>query len=368
MTTTDLARLFKSGLDGTLPGLDPDRLDEDGGLTELEKFAPERMDGVATPATGIPILMLKSLGTGPAGGTPADRPDAAVLRKAYDVAIRKALKDVVAEQVAAIRAGLADTEQRIIELEQSRPVRLATGAEARISKAVQVQGGNDAVAHCEECGEPSTIPGARFCTECGSRLGDAAKSDTGAPPKCGNCGRPGSHPESTFCTHCGHKYQRGTAAKSAPGLEALTGAEKVHLAALVKRCEDPATRVGAFGELMKELGPHVAAKVIASEPLSSAEFTRAYLTNGRAGLAAAAGQHPRVPDASHAISPDDFRRDPLATGQERLSPLQTLQQAGQMGFYRPGAGVAGHDSQSGLGNTSTGPSVAVPASSRLSRR
>jgi len=40
-----------------------------GGITELEKLAPERVDGVAEPATGAPVLLLKSAAPGkPAPG------------------------------------------------------------------------------------------------------------------------------------------------------------------------------------------------------------------------------------------------------------------------------------------------------------
>ena len=44
-------------------------LDEDG-ITELEKFTPERVDGVDLPANGSSFLMLKALGAEPAGDAP----------------------------------------------------------------------------------------------------------------------------------------------------------------------------------------------------------------------------------------------------------------------------------------------------------
>ena len=40
-------------------GMDED-YDGSGGISELEKFDPERLDGVAGPATGIDFLMIKS--------------------------------------------------------------------------------------------------------------------------------------------------------------------------------------------------------------------------------------------------------------------------------------------------------------------
>ena len=43
------------------PAIDDD-LDGTGGITELEKFDPERVDGVSTPANGFPVLLMKALG------------------------------------------------------------------------------------------------------------------------------------------------------------------------------------------------------------------------------------------------------------------------------------------------------------------
>lgn len=42
-------------------GIDEEDLDGSGGITELEKFEPERVDGVSQPANGFPILLLKGL-------------------------------------------------------------------------------------------------------------------------------------------------------------------------------------------------------------------------------------------------------------------------------------------------------------------
>lgn len=50
------------------PGID-DELDGTGGITELEKFDPERVDGVTKPANGFPVLMMKALGN---SGTAAE--------------------------------------------------------------------------------------------------------------------------------------------------------------------------------------------------------------------------------------------------------------------------------------------------------
>lgn len=45
-------------------GIDTDDDDEDGGITELEKFDPDRVDGVSQPANGFPVLLMKGLGNG----------------------------------------------------------------------------------------------------------------------------------------------------------------------------------------------------------------------------------------------------------------------------------------------------------------
>ena len=50
------------------PAIDDD-LDGTGGITELEKFDPERVDGVSTPANGFPVLLMKALGN---SGTAAE--------------------------------------------------------------------------------------------------------------------------------------------------------------------------------------------------------------------------------------------------------------------------------------------------------
>jgi hypothetical protein len=85
----------------------PDDEPEDG-ITELEKFEPERVDGVGTPANGFPVLMMKGVpdesGAGPEdaakadgdSGSPEDQDEAedgdedtakeAAVRQAYDTA------------------------------------------------------------------------------------------------------------------------------------------------------------------------------------------------------------------------------------------------------------------------------------------
>lgn len=51
------------------PGIDEEDLDGIGGITELEKFEPERVDGVSQPANGFPVLLMKGLGN---SGTAAE--------------------------------------------------------------------------------------------------------------------------------------------------------------------------------------------------------------------------------------------------------------------------------------------------------
>lgn len=277
--------------------LDVEGPGEPRGLTELAKFDPQRMDGVADPASGFPILLMKAFAGPTEQWTAEDR--AQILKQeqqARETAVRKAGVQAVNEVVDALQARLADVAERINFLEQSRPDGAGNRVEAHIPTAVKADGSKQ----CPKCGKYS-------------------KSLTS------------NH---TFCTQCGHRLDAGGAtAKSAPDPDALTADEAVHLAALVKRLEDPATRIEALGQLMGQIGPGAAAKVAMGEPLSPAEFTRAYLTNGRAALTAGAGQKPRIPDTSHTVTAEDFQRDPLASGHQRPTPLQMLQQAGQLGVY-----------------------------------
>ena len=61
-----MARTFSPMRPGT------DEEEEDEGITELEKFTPERIDAVATPANGFGILLLKAAPGGPAMTQPAN--------------------------------------------------------------------------------------------------------------------------------------------------------------------------------------------------------------------------------------------------------------------------------------------------------
>jgi hypothetical protein len=149
------------------------------------------------------------------------------------------------------------------------------------------------------------------------------------------------------------------------GLSAsLTAEETLHLAALVSKSRHPdqGVRVTAIGALMKELGAEVTTRIIAGDLVSPEQFTRAYLTNGRANQSAAADQEPRIPPVTHVIRPSDFTRPPLADGHARPAPASKWPgSGGQAGFYGPGPGTATQDSLAGLGNTETGPTAALPA-------
>lgn len=96
----------------------------------------------------------------------------------------------------------------------------------------------------------------------------------------------------------------------------------------------------ATGRLMSMVGPELATKIVSGESFSAAEFRRGYIRACRASQSAAPGQEPRVPVATHVIRPDDFRRGPLGTHQERPAPASAWPgSGGQRDHYGPGPGI-----------------------------
>jgi Putative phage serine protease XkdF len=98
--------------------------------------------------------------------------------------------------------------------------------------------------------------------------------------------------------------------------------------------------IDALGKLIGQVGPIVAARLLSGESVSAEEFARGYVSAGRARQSAAAGQTPRVPQATHMIRPFDFTRGPLAVGQSRAAPgSQWPGAGGQRDWYGPGSGI-----------------------------
>lgn len=98
-----------------------------------------------------------------------------------------------------------------------------------------------------------------------------------------------------------------------------------HDASLVSRYTARARSGGpgaadGMAKLGQMVGLEVAAKLVGGSPVSPGEFRRAYLAAGRAGLSAAPGQEPRIPDADHVARAEDFRRGVLTVRQERPAP------------------------------------------------
>jgi hypothetical protein len=243
----------------------------------------------------------------------------------------------------AVQAGTAPARVRERVLERARDA-----GEQEVAKA----SGNP---KCGKCGRFAKTAGANFCSKCGTAFASKAggmlanAEERLAPRKCRNC-KTKFHPERPACPHCGLIFDTGNAAKSlAKSGGGISEAELAHVAVVVRKATsdpDPDRRLEGIGELVARLGPDAAAKVIGGEPLSPGEFTRAYLSAGRAPLNGLAGAPPRIPDMTHVIHPDDFRRPALQAGHQRqnpLSPLESLQQAGQLGVYGPGLGVPAND-------------------------
>ena len=232
---------------------------------------------------------------------------------------------------------------------------------------------------CGSCGRFNKLAGAHFCTKCGFRLsgkvGAAAKAGR---PRCSGCGLLNAA-GAEDCARCDYSLPSGADDDRAPDKSyTCAGCKaKVHsdretcpfcgriagvaksavpagvgvvegLAGVVRKATqstDSDERAAAIGRLMQAVGREVTTRIVAGDLVSPQQFTRAYLSQHRAPLSAPAGSSPRVPQA-RAISSDDFRRPALSAGHQRpspLSPLQALEQAGQMGIYPPGAGVAAGD-------------------------
>jgi hypothetical protein len=96
----------------------------------------------------------------------------------------------------------------------------------------------------------------------------------------------------------------------------------------------------AIGYLSAMLGPDVAARLVTGMPVSPGEMRRAYLAAGRAGLSAAPGQEPRIPQATHVAEATDFRRPPVTVRQSRPAPASAWPgSGGQWDSYAPGPGI-----------------------------
>lgn len=123
------------------------------GITELEKFGPERIDGVNPPATGFPFLMLKSTGT--AGRDRADTTTEAPIAE-------PGKPDPVVNAAAALPAetvkGTADTAgtSTLVELPDDMSVSISPKDLARLATFKQrltVQQARQATAAPEAGGE-----------------------------------------------------------------------------------------------------------------------------------------------------------------------------------------------------------------------
>lgn len=213
--------------------------------------------------------------------------------------------------------------------------------------AAKAGGQAAAKARCHVCGLLGK-DGADNCARCDSKLPPASMGESGEADRsftCAGCSAP-VHADREACPHCG---QIAGVAKSA-ALAGIPAGEQVRLSRLVAKARggvDSSDRAAAIGELMEKVGREVATALVAGDLVSPSQFTRAYLSQGRTPQSGAAGgRPPRIPDTSHVISGDDFRRPALEAGHQRpnpLSPLETLQQAGQMGVYGPGLGVRADD-------------------------
>jgi len=288
--------------------------------------------------------------------------------------LQKAAKAAVKQGTAPVMARLGDLDRRMSRIEKAR--RPA----------------------CGKCGKRAKAPDARFCTKCGAKFGAVAKSSGGE----GDAARAARviakarsadpavrdpalgylmgvlAPADVARVISGEPLPARALAKAAgqppvlakAGTGGLSDGEELRLAALLSkaRSADSGVRLLAVSELLKVVGPEMTARVMSGADIDAGEFRRAYLANGRAAMSAAPGQEPRIPQATHVISAEDFRRAPLMSRQSRPAPGSVWPGGGgQWGSYGPGPGTGTSDSRMGLGNTGTGPSVAIPATAGMGR-
>lgn len=158
----------------------------------------------------------------------------------------------------------------------------------------------------------------------GSVAKAAAALGGGEPADCRTCGGSGRlwHPQtskaSRKCPSClgpGQWAPDGDRADMTPD----DASRLVEYATAVKEGSPDAAR-----HLTSLVGREAAVKLISGEPLSAAEFQRGYITACRAHQSADPDQKPRIPQAVHVISPEDFQRGPLSRGQERLAPASRM--------------------------------------------
>lgn len=206
------------------------------------------------------------------------------------------------------------------------------------------------------------VDGSATLREVGGSLGKAAAAlEDNEAPKCRTCagkGRlkhPGTGKPSRTCPSC-----HGTGQWTPDGDQADMTPEDASLAsqyAAAAKAGSP----DAMGRLVSLVGAEVATKLVTGESLSASEFQRGYITACRAGQSAVPGQEPRIPQATHVITPDDFRQGPLTVGRERPAPASRWPGSGSQADYGPGTGTGTRDSLAGLGGTQTGPTAALPA-------
>lgn len=158
----------------------------------------------------------------------------------------------------------------------------------------------------------------------GSVAKAAAAVGGGETARCRTCGGSGRlrHPAtgkpSRTCPSC-----RGAGTWTPDGDQVdMTPADADHVVQYATAAKEGSR--DAARHLTALVGRDVAAALLSGEPLTAAEFRRGYLTACRASQHAEPGQEPRIPDASYVVSPEDFRRGPLTSGQERLAPASRL--------------------------------------------
>lgn len=369
-------------------GSTQDEFDDDlEKLTELTGMDVESIHGVDVPANGFPILMIKSL---PPRSAPGGRPavaaapaSAASAPGSAQQVIRKAAKRAVKARAGELRREAEDLRKRVARVEKSGGPKCGSCGKRNRPGA----------AYCQECGrgvagvglvkssgaavdvarevdlirkarssDPATrdaalgklmerhgpdvaarvIDGSLTVRELAGSLvkaeADAREAEHQRPCKtCNGTGRlkhPSSGKPSRKCPACDGTGR--LAAGEVPDATDAGGVAKLARLAAKALSGDQ----DALGQLIGQVGPVIAARVLSGESVSAEEFARGYVSAGRARLSAAPDQRPRVPQATHVIRPGDFTRGPLPPPQSRPAPgSQWPGGGGQADWYGGGAGV-----------------------------